>query len=381
MTKTALKNENGIALFMVLWVLMLLSVIVGEFCYAMRTEVNVTRNFKEQTEGYYIALGGLNRAISELVRNEFIPEKTSSNTNVEDRNDARRNPFLPAGTSAGNEKEAEDVEADGSRWRINSQIPPIPLGQGRFEVMIGNESGKVDINKAGESLLKTMLQSLDMEQHEKDIIVDSILDWRDENDLHRLNGAEDDYYHSLPEPYECKDADFDSIEELLLVRGVTREIYLNRLKDMVTVSKPKGASSKTKTGSRKPGAGLGIRKISAGYKKAEAEMNKININAASRAMLLSLPFMTEDLVQAIMDYREAADFKSLTDISKVLGSEVYNAISPYLTLDLSPFYTITSVGKLNDSKIRSGVEVMVEISKSYKSGYRVVKWRDRTSFE
>ena len=110
-------------------------------------------------------------------------------------------------------------------------------------------------------------------------------------------------------------------------------------------------------------------------------MNKININAASRAMLLSLPFMTEDLVQAIMDYRKEADFKSLTDISAVLGSDVYNAISPYFTLDLSPFYTITSVGKLNDSKIRSGVEVMVEISKSYKSGYRVVKWRDRTSFE
>ena len=101
MNKTALKNENGIALFMVLWVLMLLSVIVGEFCYAMRTEVNVTRNFKEQTQGYYIALGGLNRAIGELVRNEFIPEKTASNTNVDDSNNARRNPFGPVKPSGG----------------------------------------------------------------------------------------------------------------------------------------------------------------------------------------------------------------------------------------------------------------------------------------
>ena len=91
----ALKNENGIALFMVLWVLMLLSVIVGEFCYAMRTEVNVTRNFKEQTEGYYIALGGLNRAIGELVRNEFIPEKTSSTTDGSESNNSGGNPFGP----------------------------------------------------------------------------------------------------------------------------------------------------------------------------------------------------------------------------------------------------------------------------------------------
>ncbi len=374
MTTTPLKNEKGIALFMVLWVLMLLSVIVGEFCYAMRTEVNVTRNFKEQTEGYYIALGGLNRAIGELVRNEFIPEKTSSNTNVDDSNNARRNPFGP---SEGNEKESEDVEADGSRWRINSQIPAIALGEGHFEVMIGNESGKVNINKAGESLLKTMLGSLDIEQHEKDIIVDSILDWRDENNLHRMNGAEDDYYKSLPEPYECKDADFDSIEELLLVRGVTRELYLKSLKDMVTVSKSKTASSKIHLGRLAP---LGSR-AGGVFRKETAELNKININAAPRAVLLSLPFMTEELVQAIMDYRKETDFKSLTDISAVLGTEVYNAISPYLTLNLSPFFTITSVGKLNDSKIKSGIDVMVEINKSFESGYRIVKWRDRMSME
>ncbi len=110
-------------------------------------------------------------------------------------------------------------------------------------------------------------------------------------------------------------------------------------------------------------------------------MNKININAASRGVLLSLPSMTEELVQAIMDYRKEADFKSLTDISAVLGSEVYNAISPYLTLNLSPFFTITSVGKLNDSKIKSGIDVMVEIDKSFPSGYRIVKWRDRMSLE
>ena len=366
MSKT-LKNENGIALFMVLWVLTLLSVIVGEFCYAMRTEVNVTRNFKEQTEAYYIALGGVNRAISELVRNEFIPEKINEGESKVSGGSA----FGPVDPFADNEKPDEEVEAERPRWKINSQIPAVPLGRGYFEVMLGNESGKVDINKAGETLLKAMLENLDIEQTEKDIIVDSILDWRDENDLHRLNGAEDNYYRSLPEPYECKDADFDTVDELLVVRGVTKEIYFSRLKDMVTVSKPKSASSKTKTRSKKPG----------GYRKPVAEMNKININAASRAMLLSLPSMTEDLVQAIMDYRKEADFRSLTDISALLGSEVYNAISPYITLDLSPFFTITSEGKQKESKIRSGIEVMVEIGKDFKSGYRVVKWRDRIGLE
>ena len=51
------------------------------------------------------------------------------------------------------------------------------------------------------------------------------MDWRDPDDFYRLNGAENDYYHSLSEPYECKNGDLDTIEELLLVRGVTTELY------------------------------------------------------------------------------------------------------------------------------------------------------------
>jgi general secretion pathway protein K len=62
LVKRRVAQEKGVALFMVLWVLILLSGIATEFCFAMRTEVNMVRNFKEQTEAYYIALAGLNRA-------------------------------------------------------------------------------------------------------------------------------------------------------------------------------------------------------------------------------------------------------------------------------------------------------------------------------
>ena len=37
-------NSRGVALIMVLWVITILSVVVLEFCFAMRTEVNLTRN-------------------------------------------------------------------------------------------------------------------------------------------------------------------------------------------------------------------------------------------------------------------------------------------------------------------------------------------------
>lgn len=338
-----MKNETGIALFLVLWVLTLLSVIAGEFCFAMRTEVNMTRNFKDQTTAYYVALAGINRAIAEMIRNEVIPPKKTSST------------------ISGKEDETEEEE-EKDRWRINVEIPPVPYGEGLFEVRIGNESGKININGANEALLKTMLRGFDLEEQEKSIIVDSILDWRDKNTLHRLNGAEDDYYLSLPEPYECKDADFDSVEELLLVRGVTPELFYGGLRDMVTVFEPPLERRRRTDGP--------------GYKLIRADLNKVNINAAPKQVLLSLPSMTEDLVQAIMNYRKESDFRSVTELSSLVGGDVYNVISPYITLETSPYFSIRSVGKMEGSRIRQGVETIVEINKKVKKGYRIVQWRD-----
>ncbi len=342
--KALIKNEKGIALFLVLWVLTLLSVIVGEFCFAMRTEVNITHNFKRQTEAYYIALAGVNRAIGELIRNEVIPPKANFAKIV------------------GKEEEPEDEEKD-DRWRINVDIPPVPYGQGQFEVKIGNESGKININGANESVLKMMLKGLDLEGQQESIIVDSIIDWRDKNNLHRINGAEDDYYRSLPEPYECKDGDFDTVEELLMVRGITPEIFYGGLKDIVTVFKAPERRKKYK----------------AGYKIVRQDLNKININAAPRKVLLALPSMTADLVQEIMDFRKEKDFRSLTEISSLIGSEVYNAISPYITLETSPYYSIMSTGKM-EGKLRQGVQAVVEIDKRLKKGYRIVQWRDSLQY-
>ena len=331
---------------MVLWVLALLSVIVGEFCFAMRTEVNVTRNFKEQTEAYYIALAGLNRAIGELIRNEVILQKVKQ-------------------PKSEKEEEGLEGEEEQDRWRINVDIPPVPYAQGQFEVKISNENGKININGANAALLRIMLNGFDIEEKQKSIIVDSIMDWRDKDNLHRLNGAEDDYYRSLSEPYECKDGDFDSVEELLMVRGVTPEIFYSGLKKMVTVFK---APDK-------------IKRLSYGTKTVRPDLNKININAASPDVLLALPSMTDDLVQEIMNFRKERDFRSLTEISSLIGSDVYNAISPYITLEIGPYFSIMSTGKMEDSKIRQGVEAIVEINNGPKRGHRVVQWRDSVQYQ
>ena len=57
------------------------------------------------------------------------------------------------------------------------------------------------------------------------------MDWIDENNFHHLNGAEDDYYKSLPDPYEAKDAPLDTIDELMWVKGITADFFYGEEKE------------------------------------------------------------------------------------------------------------------------------------------------------
>jgi type II secretory pathway component PulK len=68
-----LKNEKGIALLIVLWVMMLLWAIVGEFSYAVKLRLNIIKNFKDNTQSYYFAVAGLNNAIASLLEKEQGP--------------------------------------------------------------------------------------------------------------------------------------------------------------------------------------------------------------------------------------------------------------------------------------------------------------------
>jgi general secretion pathway protein K len=320
------RNERGIALFFVLWILALLSVIVGEFCHTMRAEVNMTGNFSYRTKAYYTAYAGIQMGIQEVLKSRMS---------------------VPANNMTDEKTGKEEIE-----WRLNTDIPPMQLGEDSFKVRIDNESGKVNINTAGSQLLRMILRPFDLEDHEKDVIVDSILDWRDKDHLHRLNGAENDYYEQLPHPYKCKDGDFDSIEELLLVRGMTESIFYGGLKNMVTVF----------------GSGVPNKKV--------MTPTKINLNAASPQMLASLPMMTLDMVRDIESFRKEKDFASLGEFASIVGPDVYQAALGYLTLQLGPYYTISSTGFARDGSASEALSAVIKIDNRAPNHYLILKWND-----
>jgi len=82
---------------------------------------------------------------------------------------------------------------------------------------IVDEASKVSINTADQDMLM-MLPRMMRED------AAAIIDWRDSDQNVTLGGAESEFYMTMPDPYQCKNAPFETVEELLLVRGMLPEL-------------------------------------------------------------------------------------------------------------------------------------------------------------
>lgn len=131
------------------------------------------------------------------------------------------------------------AQADHSReqWLESGEISPAwrysvvaqkhdDLFEDRFRYGITPEAGKLHLNAASEAeiaaLLTPILQNLELDNFLE--LIDALLDWRDEDDEPRPNGAESEYYNLLEPGYYPKNGPLDTIEELLLVKGFSAAV-------------------------------------------------------------------------------------------------------------------------------------------------------------
>jgi hypothetical protein len=114
----------------------------------------------------------------------------------------------------------------------DGQWHDVELWDAPVRVKVTDEGGKIPINfPSGQleaklfPLLVHVLGNMGVDSQLASSIADSVVDWEDDDDEHRVNGAESDYYLGLPNPYPAKNKRLDSIEELLLIKGITPDLY------------------------------------------------------------------------------------------------------------------------------------------------------------
>ncbi len=186
-------HQRGIALIVVLWVLVLLTIVVGIYAVLARTETLQARFLFDVTEARYAAEAGIHRAAFEM-----------------------RNP---------------DLE---TRWVPDGRPHYIEFGDAIVEIRITDESGRIDINRADPELLIELFISHGVDELEAWHLSDAIEDWRDGDDIPRLYGAEIDDYLAAGYPYGPANQDFQSVDELQQVMGMTWELF-QQIEGLLTV--------------------------------------------------------------------------------------------------------------------------------------------------
>jgi hypothetical protein len=182
--KVVNKSESGSVLILVLWVLVLLSFIAGELIGHNREKAYLAANgWESLRQGQAI----------ESVLHLFA---------------------VPGWPIPGSEEKM-------GKW--------VRLSVDDMEVLVrvGKEGRKTNLNQASDAQIRDrIIQWLGEDRFdEAEQLADAILDWRDPDDLTRTNGAEADDYEARGLDYEPANGPFNLLTELLLVRGVTRELF------------------------------------------------------------------------------------------------------------------------------------------------------------
>jgi general secretion pathway protein K len=275
-----INEQKGVVLLLVIWVLAILMSIVLSLSYMTKTDLASTLLFKRGMVDKYIAEAGIERAVVELLYR------------VKNLGD----------------KEKKVWQVDGTPYRSN-------LNEGNYIIKIMDESGMIDINTAPEIILRNLFGTMEIDERNADIIVDSILDWRDPDELHRLSGAESSYYMSLPNPYKAKNGRFDTVEELLLVRGITHEILYGNVKGTPLIN----------------------------LFTVNSRSGRINLKAAPAKVISALPGISPEAAEEIVSIRKSRDLKSLKDIPGIHPG-AYRTLSPYISFGGTDIFTVESAG-------------------------------------
>jgi general secretion pathway protein K len=213
-------RERGFALLGVMLVVALLTVVVLELAVAMRLEASAGRSFREDVAAAHLAEAAVQQALREVLSQAPIQAVDGSGALAFYR-------IVP-----------------GSTLPVRLPSLPrtrVPLGPGEFSYRLADEEARLNLNTASPDRVRRLLQALGLDRQARDVVVDSLQDWKDPDELPRANGAEsEDYYLKLPVPYRARNGQMQDPAELLQIRGVTRALYRGEdgrpgLADLATV--------------------------------------------------------------------------------------------------------------------------------------------------
>ncbi len=312
-----MNSNRGSILILVLWILSILVLLSLGLGYTMSLDQKIVGYQKDRLVALYLAKAGVHKAIAEL--------------------EADPTPGIDASVDSWFDNPAifQEVGLGIGRYSVGYSVPGED-GQDRPVYGVMDEDRKVNLNMASREVLMN-LPGVTGE------MADSIQDWRDEDPFPNLLGAEDFYYGTLELPYTAKNRPFEVLEELLLIRGMTPEVF-NLVKPLLTVYSD----------------------------------GRVNLNTAPLEVMVALG-MSERLASKVLRFRRGGDgveytvddqaFTSLGSAEQELNAfeslapqeaaELTNLVSQNLLKVKSQVFRISVRSEVREGKITRSVEAIV----------------------
>jgi len=263
------RDSRGVVLILVLSTVAMFTAMVLSFSSDQGYDIELAYNFRDSLQAYYLADAGVEAAKALLKDDNPNYDGLDEDWAKFSEYAAASSAFLDGPVFVG------EITDECSKIDINSLV---------------KEDGEPDPTRIEQLKRLFGILNIDITEDELNNLIDAIIDWLDPDDEPTgLGGAEDDFYQALDRPYVCKNRNMDTIEEILLVKGMKKE-YFYGTKDYEGISKY----------------------ITVGTG------GKININTASKEVLMSLSDDIDDAdVEDIMDHRP---YKRIEDAKKEMYS-------------------------------------------------------------
>ena len=283
-------RNQGIALIVALIAIAVLSALAFAFAFSMKIETRLAINADSEQQILWLGRSGVETARWILSEELRVPNQPYDALNQ---------------VWAGGPGALAETNSDLAGFSLNN----IPIGDGQISIKIIDLERRVNINTVNPMQIQQILTTMGVDADSISVVADSIADWIDADDNQRPAGAESDYYQGLIPPYYAKNAPLDDLSELLMIKGVTREMYLGT----------SGENDHT-LGAFHPKLGFGNAPGQApnylfGLKDifTAVSSGRVNINTADANVLQTLPGVDAQIAGDIIKQRAGPDGVDGTD--------------------------------------------------------------------
>lgn len=328
-------GRTGSALVVALWVLLMLSLMVGGLAFNMQVEAAISSQFRKRLAAEYLARGGV-----ELAR--YILAHLGDVSSEEDFPEADEGDLMLAALHISRGIGVRGLERN--------------LGRGKLMLDIVPEEGRRNVNLLTDEDWEEILDLGNVPEEKWDELIDCFRDWVDANEEHRLNGAESDDPFYRDRGYECKNGPLDTVDELLLIKGFTPRIVYG--------GPAEGEDEPPYTGIARWLTVWGD--------------GRVNVNTASREVLLTIPEIDELAVDAIIEGRKGSDGEAgtrddgFTSVEEVIAAAgLSRDVAQRITVSSRKYLRVVSTGQVGDLAV-----VVWCVLECEGDNVRVVFWRE-----